>query len=597
MEYNRNKKEMCDTCRVEVVFQRKRWGETMANIVYFTMFLLSVLNIILLSVVVKQQRCYYYVTFFMLICISCFGYVTMANAGTLPVALLGNVLTYMGACYLPYCFLLCISELCQSPIKKWISLLMFAYNSAVFFLIWNTLDGNGLYYAEMELAQEGGISVLNTQPGPLRILYEISVVFYALAAVGVLIFAFRSKKNVSYKNLWMLMGLELVTVVIYAFEKLANHTVDWVCLVYILDEFILLVLICRIGKYDVSESIAGSINGQEDYAYMVFDLKLNYLGCSPMLKKFFPDITHVKVDRPIEPRGNKVIEKAVAWLTSSTITGIREPLYVNSKGRDLKCTWRSINNGLFGKQSGYLVELFDDTNQRKYMSLISNYNTQLEGEVEAKLEHIQEMQDQIVIGISDIVESRDNSTGGHVKRTSEAVRIFIEELSRESAEFHAAKKYCENVIKAAPMHDLGKIAVEDQILRKPGRFTEDEYNLMKVHAVVGAQIVEKALNGVEDEAFLEVAKNMAHYHHEKWNGKGYPEGLSGEKIPLEARIMALADVFDALVSKRCYKDKYSYDEAFRIIEESLGSHFDPELGKIFINCRPELEAYYNQMGK
>lgn len=567
----------------------------MADIVYFVVFVFSVLNILLLSVVVKQQKCFYYVTFFMLISISCFGYVTLTKAETMPVALLGNILTYLGACFLPYCFLLCISELCQKPLRKWVSLLMFLYNSFIFFLVWITLDGSRLYYADMELAKEGGITVLITQPGPLRILYEISVLFYALAAVGVLVAAFRSRKNISYKNLWMLTGLELVTVGIYTFEKLANHVVDWVCLTYILDELIFLVLIYRIGKYDVSESIAGSINGQEEYAYMIFDLKLNYLGCSPMLKKFFQDSIHVKIDRPIDSKGNKEIEKVISWLTSSTATGNKEALYINSMGRDLKCTWRTINNGLFGKKSGYLVELFDDTKQQKYMMLLTDYNARLEGEVEAKLEHIQEMQDQIIIGISDIVESRDNNTGGHVKRTSEAVRIFMEELSKESKEFHMTKQYCENVIKAAPMHDLGKIAVADQILRKPGRFTEEEYNLMKVHARVGAQIVEKALNGVEDEAFMEVAKNMAHYHHEKWNGKGYPEGLEGEKIPLEARIMALADVFDALVSKRCYKDKYSYDEAFRIIEESMGSHFDPELGRIFMKCRPELEAYYNQM--
>ena len=472
---------------------------------------------------------------------------------------------------------------------------MFAYNCVVFLLVWLTLDGVMLYYSDVELVKEAGVTLLITQPGPLRILYEISVGFYAIEVVYVLVSAFRRNLNISYKNFWILAALELATIGIYVIEKLSGHAVNWICVGYIIDEFILLLLIYRIGKYDVSESIAGSINGQEDYAYMIFDMKLNYLGCSPMLKKFFPTVTHVKVDRPIDPQGNPVIEKAVAWLTSCVITGVKDPLYVTVHGRDLKCTWRPINNGLFGRQSGYLVELFDDTNQRKYMSLISNYNARLEGEVEAKLEHIQEMQDQIIIGISDIVESRDNSTGGHVKRTSEAVRIFMDELEKESAEFHMTKRYVENVIKAAPMHDLGKIAVEDYILKKPGRFTDDEYQLMKVHAAVGAQIVEKALNGVEDEAFMDVAKNMAHYHHEKWNGKGYPEGLSGKDIPLEARIMALADVFDALVSKRCYKERYSYDEAFRIIEESLGSHFDPELGKAFLNCREELEAYYDAM--
>lgn len=567
----------------------------MANAVYLTLFALSVLNIVFLSVVVKRQRCFYYVTFFALISISCFGYVTMANAANAEVALMGNILTYFGACFLPYCFLLCMSELCQIPIKKWISLIMLAYNIIVFCLVWSSSLGCRLFYESYELTVQGGIGVLVTTSGPCRILYEISVIFFAMAVITLMYFAICRKKNLSYKTLWSLIALELVTIGVYFFEKYANHVVDWVCIGYILDEFILLVLIYRIGKYDVSESIAGSINTQEDYAYMIFDMKLNYLGCSPMLKIHFPDVTHVKVDKPIDPQGNMVIAKSVAWLTSSVITGSKDPLYIVQNGRNLKCTWRSINNGLFGKQSGYLVEIFDDTNQQKYLSLISDYNAQLEGEVEAKLEHIQEMQDRIIIGISDIVESRDNSTGGHVKRTSEAVRIFMDELEKESAEFHMTKHYVENIIKAAPMHDLGKIAVEDYILKKPGRFTEDEFQLMKVHAAVGAKIVEKALNGVEDDAFLDVAKNMARYHHEKWNGRGYPEGLSGSEIPLEARIMALADVFDALVSKRCYKEKYTYDEAFKIIEDSLGTHFDPKLGRIFLKCRKELEEYYDEV--
>lgn len=569
----------------------------MANAIYILMFLLSLINIVFLSVIVKNQKSFYYVIFFVLISISCFGYVTIANAANADVAMQGNILTFFTACLLPYSYLLCIAELCQIPIKKWMSLVMLVYNLGVFLLVWSTNVGSTLFYKSYELIYEKGIGVFVTTPGPLRILYDFSVVFYAAAVVFLMYVAICKKKNLSYKTIWALIGLELATMAIYALEKVANHVIDWVCISYILDEFILLILIYRIGKYDVSESIAGSINGQEDYAYMIFDMKLNYLGCSPMLKQLFPDVTHVKVDKKIDPMGNKVIAKSVNWLNAGVITGSKEPLYIVQNGRDLKCTWRPINNGLFGKQSGYLVELFDDTNQQKYLKLITNYNAQLEVEVEAKLEHIQEMQDQIIIGISDIVESRDNSTGGHVKRTSEAVRIFMEALEKESAEFHMTKRYVENIIKAAPMHDLGKIAVEDYILKKPGRFTEEEFKQMKVHATAGAEIVEKALNGVEDDYFLYVAKNMAQYHHEKWNGNGYPKGLSGEDIPLEARIMALADVFDALVSKRCYKDKYSYDEAFKIIEDSLGSHFDPELGRKFIACRKELEAYYNDVEK
>lgn len=217
----------------------------------------------------------------------------------------------------------------------------------------------------------------------------------------------------------------------------------------------------------------------------------------------------------------------------------------------------------------------------------------LSAELEARTIHIKYIQEMMVIGMATMVESRDLSTGGHIKRTSMVVRIFAERLSKEQNSL--TKSFLDMVIRAAPMHDLGKIAVDDRILRKQGRFTPEEYSEMKKHSAEGQRIVKHILEGVEEADFVKIAENIAHYHHEKWDGSGYPDGLSGEDIPIEARIMALADVFDALVSKRCYKDAYSYDKAFSIIEESIGTHFDPKLGKIFLECRPELEALYNMV--
>lgn len=199
----------------------------------------------------------------------------------------------------------------------------------------------------------------------------------------------------------------------------------------------------------------------------------------------------------------------------------------------------------------------------------------------------------MVLGMADMIENRDSNTGGHIKRTSEVIRIFTKELEVYEEEYGFSKAFLNYVVKAAPMHDLGKIAVDDQILRKPGKFTPEEFEEMKKHAAKGAEIVGQVLQGVEDKTFIQIAENVAHYHHEKWNGQGYPSQLSGIGIPPEARIMALADVFDALVSKRCYKEKMDYDRAFNIIEESLGSHFDPELGKMFLRCRSRLEEYYD----
>ena len=142
------------------------------------------------------------------------------------------------------------------------------------------------------------------------------------------------------------------------------------------------------------------------------------------------------------------------------------------------------------------------------------------------------------------------------------------------------------------MHDLGKIAVDDSILRKPGRFTPEEYEQMKTHAQKGAVIVKEVLSESTDKNFVRIAVNVAHYHHEKWDGSGYPEKLKGEAIPFEARIMALVDVFDALVSKRCYKNSMDFDHAFDLIQQDLGKHFDPTIGKLFIECRPQIEEYY-----
>ena len=231
--------------------------------------------------------------------------------------------------------------------------------------------------------------------------------------------------------------------------------------------------------------------------------------------------------------------------------------------------------------------------------------------LDEKTKRLIAVQNSVLTGMATMVESRDNSTGGHIRRTSDCVRVFAEELLngpstpstssgsrslRELTKFSSKTcdaTFLENVVKAAPMHDLGKIAVPDAILQKPGKFTDEEYEKMKSHSAQGAKIVEEVLSEVDDLEFKKIAINVAHYHHEKWDGSGYPDHLHAEEIPLEARIMALADVFDALVSKRCYKESFSYDKAFQIIKESLGTHFDPVLGQKFIDCRNKLEQLYD----
>ena len=204
------------------------------------------------------------------------------------------------------------------------------------------------------------------------------------------------------------------------------------------------------------------------------------------------------------------------------------------------------------------------------------------------------LRDKLVLGMATMVEGRDNSTGGHIIRTRDIVKIICDEMMKDPQN-KIQQSFFQNLVKAAPMHDLGKIAIDDMILRKPGKFTQEEYEKMKEHSPEGARILNEILDGIDDEDFEAIAINVAHYHHERWDGKGYPNGLKGDQIPIEARIMAIADVYDALVSKRVYKDEFSFESAYRIIIDNMGTQFDPSLEKYFVFARKRIEKYYTSI--
>ena len=221
-------------------------------------------------------------------------------------------------------------------------------------------------------------------------------------------------------------------------------------------------------------------------------------------------------------------------------------------------------------------------------------------ESQRKNEAISTFQSGMINVMADLVESRDQSTGEHIKNTSEYVAIICDELIKEGKFSDILnEEFKNNIVSSAPMHDIGKIKISDTILNKPGKFTDEEYEIMKTHAAEGAKIISTVKKTVESDAlkedYLGEAENMAHYHHEKWNGKGYPCGLKGEEIPLSARIMAVADVFDALVAVRVYKPAMPFEKAVSIIKESSGEHFDPAIVEAFVNAEDKIRAVTAQL--
>ena len=202
---------------------------------------------------------------------------------------------------------------------------------------------------------------------------------------------------------------------------------------------------------------------------------------------------------------------------------------------------------------------------------------------------IARMQDGLIVTLADLVESRDKCTGDHVRKTAAYAEVILKQMQKDGIHpEEITDDFIKEMVSAAPLHDVGKIHVPDAILNKPGRLTEEEFAIMKGHTTAGRDIISQVMKIAPDSVYLREARNLAACHHERWDGSGYPAGLAGEEIPLSARIMAVADVFDALVSRRSYKPGFPFEKAMQIIREGSGSHFDPQVAEEFLRAEDEV---------
>jgi putative two-component system response regulator len=226
-----------------------------------------------------------------------------------------------------------------------------------------------------------------------------------------------------------------------------------------------------------------------------------------------------------------------------------------------------------------------------------NYADNLELMVREKTREVIHLQNAVLDTLADLVEFRDKLTGGHVERTRYYLKALTEELVREGPYADEIAKWdMEFFLPSAQLHDVGKIAISDLILNKPGKLTPEEFEVMKTHVAVGVDAIEKIMQHADEHAFLHHALLIAATHHEKWDGTGYPKGLKGTDIPLEGRLMAIVDVYDALVSVRPYKKSFTHEEACQIIEDGCGTHFDPVLVEVFKNVKNEFKQIAREKG-
>jgi putative two-component system response regulator len=229
-----------------------------------------------------------------------------------------------------------------------------------------------------------------------------------------------------------------------------------------------------------------------------------------------------------------------------------------------------------------------ELNEQK--EFLRNYNQNLRLEVEKQTERVYELQNSVLQTMAELVEYRDDVTGGHIERTQEYLKILLLELIKRGIYAETVDSWnLKFLLQSSQLHDVGKIAIGDAILKKPGKLTPEEFNIMKTHTTFGEKVIERIEKNTSERDFLGHAKIFAGTHHEKWDGSGYPRGLSFDAIPLQGRMMAIADVYDALVSARPYKKPFSHPDACDIIIDGKGKHFDPILVDLFIDKEKEFE--------
>ena len=526
-----------------------------------------------------------------------FTFVPLANLGfllsvlsvNLEEAIIANDIKYLGS-FLMLFIMMSLLDRCNMELPKPVRVGFFFITCLVY---GGVLTAGKLpyFYKTVSFEMQDGVGVLVKEYGFLHTIFYIMVAIYFVISLSTLVYSFTRKKDVSNQVIILMAIPEVTALIAYFGARLFPHNVEPLPVAYAFAQLFFLIIVRDMCLYDVSETHLDSINETGDSGFISFDFKDRYLGSNAAAQKFFPELAEVKVGTPAKD-SIFLKEQALNRLESFREDDKNDTSFYSREGHTYLFDVDYLYDG--NKKRGLRIFVTDDTKNQEYISLLNRFNTTLQEEVDEKTAHIAEMHDKLILSMATLVESRDNSTGGHIKRTSQGVRILVDEMMKKN-KLHLTKEFRRAIIKAAPMHDLGKIAVDDAILRKPGRFEPWEYEEMKKHAAEGGRVIHQILEGTDDEYFRRIAENVANYHHERWDGSGYPEGLAGLAIPLEARIMAIADVYDALVSKRVYKESMSFEEADRIIMEGMGKHFDQRLEEYYVAARPKLEEYYRSL--
>ncbi len=500
-------------------------------------------------------------------------------------------MNYLGGSFLPMFMFLALLKVCKMSIPKWLHITLILMSFTICALAM-TVGYFPAYYKTVEYVVQAGVGNYVATYGWAHGLFNAFLVSYVVLDIWVIVRAIMHQKMVSLKNIVAMIIGEIATIMSFFLARYLGSDMLIMPFVYVMDQVLLLYICNNVKWYDITECVIESIETESSCAYMSFSVDGAYLGANRIAMSFFPELVRMRVDAHLKGE-TELQQQIMSWIEkyrkSKILTDYCQMTEFNYLGRHYKCEVKVLRQ-VHGKNV-FLFRIEDNTQEQQYIDALGRSNSMLQKNMLKTENEKLSVQEKWIVGMAQMAESRAGNMDGHIKRTSEVVKILVSTMRKKGMD-DLSDKFLDVLIAAAPMYDLGKVAIDDAVLRKPGRFNLDDYEIMKTHAEKGANIIEKLLSDVKDSYFVSVAKNMALYHHERWDGTGYPEQRSGENIPMEARIMALADVYDALVSKRCYKERMSFREARDVIIASMGKQFDPHLKDCFLDCQDQLMDYY-----
>lgn len=528
----------------------------------------------------RMQTLLLLVMFFTLINIV--GYTLEMEADTKELAMQSLKVTYIGKPFILFSLYLFVMEYCGASVSKALRNVFFLVCLTITSLVF-TNEHHTLFYSSVGFTQDGLFPHVVLGHGILYNIYTVFLCYYFMGMIIVCIKKYKKTESaIIRKQLLILLTLITFSIVCLG-AYLANLTngYDATAIAYLVAVFFFERLMRKYGLFDTLTLAKDEAVDHMKNGLIVTDIYGN---------KVYSNAEADKILQCVRELGHK--DKPLEYLNE--LAAQNKPLFISQKlapeledisGNENYVYELSLRDIQHGKMDYGRMLIITENTDHYY------YTERLQNEVAKKTKEVVLMQRDIVGSFAAIIEARDGITGLHIKNTGNLVKVLVNIMAKDDRYSSIiTPDYAQMVADAAHLHDIGKVAIPDSILQKKGKLTDEEFAIMKTHPQEGAKILDNTIKGFESDAYYQIAHDMALYHHERFDGKGYPEGISGTDIPLAARIMAVADVYEALRSKRHYKDGFSKEKSMSIIRENIGTQFDPDIAAIFLDHIDEMEA-------